>query len=85
MNIQLAPYYSKTLSLQLRKTDHSSEDTHDNPYMCSVLQSELILEEYETEYHACCDETYDNSFSNWENHKDVCGAMIDIDRQFKLF
>ena len=75
-----AQYYSKTLSLQLRKTDHSSEDTQDKRYMYSALQCELILEEYETEDHACCDETYANSFLNWENHKDLCGAMIDIDR-----
>ena len=65
--------------MRLCKIDHTSEDTQDKPYMYSALQCELVLEEYETEYHACCDETYGNLFLNWKNHKDVCGAMIDID------
>ena len=78
-------YYSKALSWI--KTYYSNEETPDIPFfMYLTLQAifiESILEDcnYETEYHACCDETYDASFLNWKNHKNVCGG---IDKQFGI-
>ena len=48
--------------------------------------SESILVDSEMEYHAYCNyKTYGDSFLNNENHKNVCGEMIDVDRQFDMF
>ena len=47
--------------------------------------TESILEHYETEHHAYCDENYGDSFLNWKNRKDVCGAIIGIDTQLSTF
>ena len=82
---------SRTLLLWIQ-THYSNEKTQGKPsFMYLALQAihgsftESILEGYETEYHAYCDETYGDSFLNLQNRKDVCGAMIGIDRQFDIF
>ena len=69
-------------------TEYSNEKAQEKSFfMHLALQAihepfaESILADSETEYHTYC-KTYGDSFLNNENHKNVCGEMIHVDKHF---
>ena len=74
-------YYSKAFSWI--ETHYLNKKLQDKPFFIYLaLQdthgsfAESIIADYETEYQACCDENYSESFLNWKNCKDVRGTKF---------